>query len=123
MPKKAVSRKKSTATKKSAPKKKTTAKKSSSKKAAPKKSVAKKGTAKKSPIKKTASKKTAVKKPAVKKYSPVASKEVAKEIHKFKEGTAKSGKGEAPVESREQAIAIGLSKARQKGAKVPKKPE
>jgi Family of unknown function (DUF6496) len=41
---------------------------------------------------------------------------------KFKKGTATSGKAEIPVESREQAIAIGLSKARKKGAKVPKKP-
>jgi hypothetical protein len=42
-------------------------------------------------------------------------------MHKFKKGTATSGKAETPVESREQAIAIGLSKAREKGAKVPKK--
>ena len=42
-------------------------------------------------------------------------------MRKFKEGTATSGVGETPVESREQAIAIGLSKARKKGAKVPQK--
>lgn len=34
---------------------------------------------------------------------------------------ARSGKGRAPVKSRKQAIAIGLSKARKKGEKVPKK--
>jgi hypothetical protein len=42
-------------------------------------------------------------------------------MHDFKKGTATSGKGGAPVESREQAIAIGLSKARKKGANIPKK--
>jgi hypothetical protein len=42
-------------------------------------------------------------------------------MRKYKKGTAKSGKGETPVQSREQAIAIGLSKAREKGEKVPKK--
>lgn len=42
-------------------------------------------------------------------------------MRKYKKGTAKSGKGGAKVESREQAIAIGLSKARAKGEKVPKK--
>lgn len=62
-----------------------------------------------------------VKKRSTKKYSPLAQEEVKKEMRKYKKGTAKSGKGGAPVQSREQAIAIGLSKARKKGAKVPKK--
>ncbi len=55
------------------------------------------------------------------KYSKTAQSEVKKEMHKFKEGKAHSGPKEKPVKSREQAIAIGLSKARKKGAKVPKK--
>lgn len=55
------------------------------------------------------------------KYSKAAQNEVKKELHRFKKGTAKSGKAGNKVKSRKQAIAIGLSKARKKGAKVPKK--
>ena len=54
------------------------------------------------------------------KYSPSAGSDVEQEMHRFKRGTAKSGKG-GKVKSREQAIAIGLSKARKEGKKVPKK--
>jgi hypothetical protein len=44
-------------------------------------------------------------------------------MHRYKRGTAKSGPGGkgGKVKSREQAIAIGLSKARKEGKKVPKK--
>jgi hypothetical protein len=57
------------------------------------------------------------------KYSKGASKDVERELHKFKRGTLKSGKGGrgGKVKSRKQAIAIGLSEARKKGKKVPKK--
>ena len=57
------------------------------------------------------------------KYSKSASKDVEKEMHRYKKGTAKSGKGGkgGKVKSRKQAIAIGLSKARKEGKKVPKK--
>jgi uncharacterized protein DUF6496 len=57
------------------------------------------------------------------KYSRGASKEVKNEMHRYKRGKAKSGKGGkgGPVKSRKQAIAIGLSKARKKGKKVPGK--
>lgn len=57
------------------------------------------------------------------KYSKAASKEVEKEMKRYERGTAKSGKGGrgGKVKSRKQAIAIGLSKARKKGAKAPKK--
>lgn len=57
------------------------------------------------------------------KYGPAASKTVEKEMHEFKRGRAKSGPGGkgGKVQSREQAIAIGLSEARKRGAKVPKK--
>jgi hypothetical protein len=57
------------------------------------------------------------------KYSPKASKDVEKEMHEFKRGKARSGPGgkAGKVKSRKQAIAIGLSKARKEGAKVPRK--
>ena len=57
------------------------------------------------------------------KYSPSASKNVEREMHKFKRGKLKSGKGGkgGTVKSRKQAVAIGLSEARKKGKKVPNK--
>ena len=55
------------------------------------------------------------------KYSKSASREVKKSISKQKKGKLKSGRSGAKVKSRKQAIAIGLAKARKKGAKVPKK--
>ena len=57
------------------------------------------------------------------KYSKSASKDVKSEMHRYKRGKAKSGKGGkgGKVKSRKQAIAIGLSKTRKKGKKVPKK--
>jgi Ca2+-dependent lipid-binding protein len=55
-------------------------------------------------------------------YGKAASKSVKRAMHKRKTGTLKSGAGRHPkVKSREQAIAIGLSEAREKGAKVPRK--
>jgi hypothetical protein len=41
-------------------------------------------------------------------------------MHEFKRGELHSGKGGPVVKSRKQAIAIGLSQARKRGAKVPK---
>jgi hypothetical protein len=62
------------------------------------------------------------KKASSRKYGKAASKSVERAMHKKKAGTLKSGAGRHPkVKSREQAIAIGLSEARAKGAKVPKK--
>jgi len=55
------------------------------------------------------------------KYGKAASKEVKKSMHEKKKGKLKSGKSGKTVKSKKQAIAIGLSKARKKGAKVPKK--
>lgn len=52
-------------------------------------------------------------------YSEKAGKSVQKAMHKMKAGKLKSGKSGITVRSREQAIAIGLSEARKKGAKVP----
>jgi hypothetical protein len=54
------------------------------------------------------------------KYSKSASKDVEREMHKYKRGKLKSGSGRK-VKSRKQAIAIGLSEARKKGKKVPSK--
>ena len=54
------------------------------------------------------------------KYGPAASKTVASAMRRRKKGTLKSGSGRK-VKSRKQAIAIGLSEARKKGAKVPRK--
>ncbi len=57
------------------------------------------------------------------KYSPAAGRDVESEMRRYKRGTAKSGPGGkgGKVKSRQQAIAIGLSKARKEGRKVPKK--
>jgi uncharacterized protein DUF6496 len=57
------------------------------------------------------------------KYARSAGKDVKSEMHRNKRGTAKSGPGGkgGKVKSRKQAIAIGLSKARKEGKKVPRK--
>ena len=57
------------------------------------------------------------------KYGKAAGKSVESALHREKTGTLKSGRGGkgGTVKSRKQAIAIGLSEARKKGAKVPKK--
>ena len=57
------------------------------------------------------------------KYSRSAGTDVKNEMRRYKRGTAKSGRGGkgGKVKSRKQAIAIGLSKARKKGKKVPRK--
>jgi hypothetical protein len=56
-------------------------------------------------------------------YSKSASKDVEREMLRYKRGTARSGPGgkAGKVKSRKQAIAIGLSKARKKGKKVARK--
>lgn len=56
-------------------------------------------------------------------YGKAASKRVESAMRRRKKGTLKSGKGGkgGRVKSRKQAIAIGLSEARKKGAKVPRK--
>ena len=53
------------------------------------------------------------------KYGPKSKKEVGKAMHEIKEGTLKSGTSGKKVSNPKQAIAIGLSKARKKGGKVP----
>lgn len=55
------------------------------------------------------------------KYSEAAEESVEKAMHKMKRGQLKSGRSGKTVKSKEQAVAIGLSEARKKGAKVPPK--
>jgi Family of unknown function (DUF6496) len=54
-------------------------------------------------------------------YSRSASKDVERVMRKRKRGTLKSGRSGRKVKSRKQAIAIGLSEARRKGKKVPRR--
>jgi hypothetical protein len=65
----------------------------------------------------------AKKKGSKRKYGKAAGKRVKSAMDRKRKGTLKSGKGGkgGKVKSRKQAIAIGLSEARKKGAKVPKK--
>ncbi len=56
-----------------------------------------------------------------KRYGKAASKRVESAMRRRKKGTLKSGRSGKKVKSRKQAIAIGLSEARKKGAKVPRK--
>ncbi len=52
-------------------------------------------------------------------YGKKSQETVKQAVHKYKRGKLKSGKSGKTVKSRKQAIAIGLSEARTKGAKVP----
>ncbi len=58
---------------------------------------------------------------APRRYSPSSGTDVGNEMRRYERGTARSGPGgrAGKVKSRKQAIAIGLSKARKKGKKVP----
>ena len=55
------------------------------------------------------------------KYGKKASQKVEKAMRERKRGTLRSGRSGKKVKSRKQAIAIGLSEARKKGARVPRK--
>jgi len=55
------------------------------------------------------------------KFSRASGKKVERAMHEMKRGKLKSGRSGKTVRSRKQAIAIGLSEARQAGEKVPKK--
>ena len=63
------------------------------------------------------------KKKRKRRYSRSAGRDVENEMKRYKRGTARSGRGgkAGRVKNRKQAIAIGLSKARKKGKKVPRK--
>jgi hypothetical protein len=70
-----------------------------------------------------ATKKSSSSRSSRRRYSKGASKSVKSAMHRRKKGTLKRGKSGhgGTVKSRKQAIAIGLSEARKKGAKVPRK--
>jgi hypothetical protein len=74
------------------------------------------------PRKKSTSRKS-TRKSSKRRYGKGASKSVESAMRRRKSGTLRSGKGGrgGKVKSRKQAIAIGLSEARKKGAKVPRK--
>jgi len=79
-------------------------------------------TARKTAVKKTASKKSAAKK-STRKYSPAAQKDVETEMKAMEQGKLKIGRSNKKVTDPKQAIAIGLSKARKEGKKVPPPPK
>jgi hypothetical protein len=54
-------------------------------------------------------------------YSRASGNKVRRAMHEMKRGKLRSGRSRRRVKSRKQAIAIGLSEARKKGAKVPSK--
>jgi len=60
-------------------------------------------------------------KKSARKYSPAAGKQVETEMREMKAGKLKSGRSGKTVTNPKQAIAIGLSEARKKGARVPEK--
>jgi hypothetical protein len=71
--------------------------------------------------KKASPKKAAKKSSSTRKYGPAAGKQVETEMREMKAGKLKSGRSGKIVTNPKQAIAIGLSEARKKGAKVPDK--
>ena len=54
-------------------------------------------------------------------YGRAAQRSVKRALHRRKRGTLRSGRSHKKVTSRKQAVAIGLSEARSKGAKVPER--
>jgi hypothetical protein len=54
-------------------------------------------------------------------YGKKAGEKVERAMHERKTGTLRSGRSKKKVKSRAQAVAIGLSEAREAGAKVPRK--
>ena len=65
---------------------------------------------------------TKAKKKSGRKYGAKASQDVERAMHQMKRGTLRSGGSGKRVNSREQAVAIGLSEARREGAKMPPQP-
>ena len=76
--------------------------------------------ARKRATKKGGARRATAKRGGKRKYGKAASKRVESAMRRRKRGTLRSGSG-GKVKSRKQAIAIGLSEAREKGAKVPRK--
>lgn len=69
----------------------------------------------------TGTRKSGARRGGTRKYGKAASKRVESAMRRRKRGTLRSGRSGAKVKSRKQAIAIGLSEARAKGAKVPRR--
>jgi hypothetical protein len=89
--------------------------------ASKKKSTKKSATKRKSTKKSATKRKTAKKGASKRKYGAGAQKKVGRAMHEMKRGKLKSGRSGKKVTSKKQAVAIGLSQARKRGAKVPKK--
>lgn len=53
------------------------------------------------------------------KYGPKAQKTIGKTMRRFKEGKLRNGRTGQPVKNRQQAVAIGISEAKDKGYKTP----
>jgi len=70
-----------------------------------------------------ATKTATARKTSTRRYSPAAGKEVETEMKAMKKGELRSGRSGRKVTDPKQAIAIGLSKARKEGKKVPPAPE
>ena len=64
---------------------------------------------------------TRTKRPSQRRYGKAAGRKVKRAMHEMKGGKLRSGRSRRKVTSRKQAIAIGLSQARRRGAKVPHK--
>jgi hypothetical protein len=84
------------------------------------KSGSRKSATKKRAAKKSSGRKSAGKKRAGRRYSQGAARKVGETMHELKRGKLRSGRSGKKVNSRKQAIAIGLSQARKRGAKVPR---
>lgn len=67
--------------------------------------------------------KTSKKETSRRKYARSAGSDVRQEMHEYERGQARSGRSRKKVKSRKQAVAIGLSKARRKGKRVPPRPK
>jgi len=119
-PRKKAAAKKSVTPKKPVARKTGTRKKSTTKKTSPRRSAS----AKKTVTRNAGAKKTSVRKKSTgrRKYSSSAAGDVGTEMREMKKGTLKSGHSGKKVTNRKQAIAIGLSKARRSGKKVPPNP-
>ena len=65
----------------------------------------------------------AAKRKSTRKYGPKAQQKVERSMREMKAGKLRSGRSGKKVTSRKQAIAIGLSEAREAGGKVPSAPK
>jgi hypothetical protein len=99
-----------TKSKKKSSSKKSSGRKSSSKKSSSRRSGSKSSSKRSSSSRSKSRSSSSKKKSSGRKYGPKAQQEVRTEMHHLKKGEHKN---------RKQAIAIGLSKARREGAKVP----